>query len=262
MNGGTVDPFRVPRRTRTLSFTPTERRFIQDAVMASRHILHSTVMNGATAKQRSKVWDDITSQFNQQPGFYRRDKKQLRKLWGNIRANQRQAARYCIQTMAGLGGQTSDPGSDQSQDSIRVPSPYSLESGGDMEVVNGCDVEEKPSQAVLERVRRQYQMTGSIQPIIDIEDSTPCEPFNNTTEERAQIQQLIIEEYKEKVKLAQMKTKEQEDHMEFVQLKRKLELELLDEELKFKKLKVKSLATELNDNTGSGFKVQHPFRTF
>uniref|UniRef100_A0A8D9E364 Regulatory protein zeste n=1 Tax=Cacopsylla melanoneura TaxID=428564 RepID=A0A8D9E364_9HEMI len=247
-----VDPFRVPRRTRTLSFTPVERRFIQDAVMANRHVLlEGTMTNGATARQRSKVWDDITKQFNQQPGFYNRDKKQLRKLWGNIRSNQRQAARYCIQTTP------SDPGSDQSQDSIRVPSPYSLESGlsgGDMDVVNGYDIEEKPSQAELERVRRQYQRTGPIHPIIDMEDSIPCEQSNNqTTEEKAQIQQLTIQEYKEKVKLAQMKTKEQEDHMKFVQLKRKLELELLDEELKIKKMKAKALEKELNEKTGLTF---------
>ncbi|KAI5704935.1 hypothetical protein M8J76_017382 [Diaphorina citri] len=228
-------------------FTSAEKKFIKETVMSHSIIVNNKVTDGPTNALRNQIWDKITMQFNSKPEFNKRNKKQLKKLWENMKMDQKRMAKR-VQLLTGR-----DPDTDRASKELSYMTdtgPYSVESEHEnpSNEFSAEDLEEKPEPVFMHGVNwNHFQSTDNSDTNGHHEDSEDVSRDEETPEEehKTEIKRLLIEEHKEKVKLARLKTKEQGDHLEFLKIKRIKELELMNEELKIKRLNVLVLEKEL-----------------
>ena len=67
-------------------FSELEKSLLMELVDKHKDILENKQNNFKMIRQKNQAWENVLEEFNSQSGVKKRDSKQLRKCWENLKA--------------------------------------------------------------------------------------------------------------------------------------------------------------------------------
>ena len=95
-------------------FSPLEKSIITELVRKHKDILENKRNDYKTIQQKNRVWEALSEEFNSQSGVSKRDSRQLKKCWENIKSRaKKQLAKEKRESKLTGGGPSSSKQDDE-----------------------------------------------------------------------------------------------------------------------------------------------------